>query len=102
MTTKPHPVWDLEFFWMVSPKVSDFFEGILLPRLQQSFMNWMTTHPHPVWDLEIFWTVSPKVSDFFEGNSTAKTLTKFDAHQTLPCLGLRNFFDGLTESVRLF
>ena len=25
MTTKSHPAWNLEFFWMVSPKVSDFF-----------------------------------------------------------------------------
>ena len=62
----------------------------------------MTTKPHPGWDLKIFRIVSPKVSDFFEGNSTTKTLTKFDDHQTLPCLGLRNFSDGLTESVRLF
>ena len=62
----------------------------------------MTTKPHPVWDLKIFWTVSPKVSDFFEGNSTAKTLTKFDDHQTSPSLGLKIFLDSLTESVRLF
>ena len=27
MTIKTHPDWDLEIFWMVSPKVSDFFEG---------------------------------------------------------------------------
>ena len=65
-------------------------------------MNWMTTNPHPVWDLKIFWTVSPKVSDFFEGNFTSKTLTKLDDPQTSPILGLRNFLDGLTESVRLF
>ena len=46
--------------------------------------------------------VSPKVSDFFEGNSTSKTLTKFDDHQTSSLLGHINFLDGLTESVRLF
>ena len=46
--------------------------------------------------------VSLKVSDFFEGNSTFKTLSKFDDHQTSPSLGLKNFLDGLTESVRLF
>ena len=62
----------------------------------------MTTKPHPAWDLEFFWMVSPKVSDFFEGNFTSKTLTKFDDHQTSPSLGLRNFLDGLTKSVRLF
>ena len=27
MSTKPHPVWDLNFFQMVSLKVSNFFEG---------------------------------------------------------------------------
>ena len=46
--------------------------------------------------------VSLRESDFFEGNSTSKTLTKFDDHPNSPCLGLRNFLDGLTESVRLF
>ena len=62
----------------------------------------MTTKAHPGWDLEIFRMVSPKVSDFFEGNSTSKTLTKFDDHQTSPLLGLKIFLDGLTESVILF
>ena len=54
------------------------------------------------WDLEFNWMVSLKVSDFFEGNSSSKSLTKFDDHKNSPSLGLRNFLNGLTESVRLF
>ena len=57
---------------------------------------------YPIWDLKIFRMVSPKVSDFFEGNSTSKTLTKFDDHQTSSLLGHINFLDGLTKGVRLF
>ena len=32
------------------------------------------------------------MSDFFEGNSTSKTSTKFDDHQTSHSLGLRIFW----------
>ena len=91
---------------MVSPKVSDIFVGNSNSMTSTKFHELDDQQPsHPVWDLEFFWMVSPKVSDFFEGNSTSKTLTKFhelDDHQTSPCLELKKFLDGLTDSVRLF
>ena len=102
MTTKPYPAWDLEIFWMVSPKVSDFFVGNSTSMTSTKFHELDGHQPSPCLGLISFWTVSPKVSDFFEGNFTSKTLTKIDDNQTSPSLELRIFLDGLTKSVRLF
>ena len=55
MTTNPHLAWDLELFWIVSPKVSDIFVGNSTSMTSTKFHELDDQQPsHPVWDLEFF------------------------------------------------